>query len=155
MNKYILSAPYILKKTLLTSFNSSSSVKFFSGNSLEKVFAYEYDLDTLYYVYSKYNLSFDFAKKKLDSLVALKHSKAFLDVKNKKIRELCEIKSDLKSKGYLYYQGLKLILYILLNPSAFRIACYYLVNIHFRSNYKITKLGPDVTTGLHITSYLF
>ena len=102
MNKYILSAPYILKKTLLTSFNSSSSVKFFSGNSLEKVFAYEYDLDTLYYVYSKYNLSFDFAKKKLDSLVALKHSKAFLDVKNKKIRELCEIKSDLKSKGYLY-----------------------------------------------------
>src|SRR5574344_397902 len=102
MNKYILSAPYILKKTLLTSFDSSSSVKFFSGSSLEKVFAYEYDLDALYYVYSKYNLSFDFAKKKLDSLVALKHSKAFLDVKNKKIRDLIELKSDLKSKGYLH-----------------------------------------------------
>ena len=53
MNKYILSAPYILKKTLLNSFNISSSVKFFSGNSLEKVFAYEYNLDTLYYLYSK------------------------------------------------------------------------------------------------------
>lgn len=97
-NKQIIVTSNINKKNIIKKLNNQIvNIKIYSINEFNKLFYFDYNEETIYYIMSKYNVKYEIAKIYIDNMYYMEEKK----YKNSKLSFLVSLKEELLSNKLL------------------------------------------------------